>query len=418
MTQEKPVILIYNPISGHGHLDSWNAMFVKLLIETGWRVLSLTPDAAALLSRLPSKGAEFNDQLQILDWSSNQPDGRDTIELLKRKARYLGDRYLYRRPGSEVTPEMPFLRALKKRALQGTVPLLIHLSYSVYRILGGQKSFESLWPDNQQELHLMCPVETALRIKRALKRAKWKPLITFNMYLDGYQTGKEKWEAFDSTNRIPWSGIRFVPRSSPNEAWYSLPSCKGVCFLEESVVESYQTALPTKHFQYLPDITEVSVPQSQSEMVREIKRRARNRKIVFLGGSIGGQKNLARWFELISSANAEDWFFVQVGEVHKDTLTEEDLVWFEKVRTSPPENLLLHTQYLADEKAFNEVIAACDVIFAVYRNFPYSSNMPGKAAHFQKPILVSNRYLMGERVLKYRIGLAVDENELLIAFKT
>lgn len=37
--------------------------------------------------------------------------------------------------------------------------------------------------------------------------------------------------------------------------------------------------------------------------------------------------------------------------------------------------------------------------------------MPGKAAHFRKPVLVSDRYLLGERVTRYGIGLGVDEDD-------
>ncbi len=66
---------------------------------------------------------------------------------------------------------------------------------------------------------------------------------------------------------------------------------------------------------------------------------------------------------------------------------------------------------LPDEKVFNKIIDICDVIFAVYRDFRISSNMLGKAAHFRKPILVSDRYLLGERVMRYGIGHTVDEDD-------
>ena len=53
------------------------------------------------------------------------------------------------------------------------------------------------------------------------------------------------------------------------------------------------------------------------------------------------------------------------------------------------------------------------VIFAVYRDFFRSSNMLSKAAYFEKPILVANGCLMGERVERYGIGLAVDQDDTL-----
>ena len=160
-----------------------------------------------------------------------------------------------------------------------------------------------------------------------------------------------------------------------------------------------------------PGLTETALPETPNALALEIRCRAAGRKIVFLGGSIGGQKNLARWFEVIARAGSARWFFVQVGEIHRGTLTVEDLAALERAQAATPENLLLHEGYLPDDRAFNEVIATCDVIFAVYRDFRISSNMLGKAAHFYKPILVSDRYLIGERVRQYGIGSAVTEDD-------
>jgi hypothetical protein len=228
--------------------------------------------------------------------------------------------------------------------------------------------------------------------------------------MDTYKTAPSSWSGFAEVNRLPWAGIRFVPPATPQEAWYHSPQWRGMCLLDEGLCRVYANALPGKTFGYLSDVTETALPNAPGDLVQAIHRRARGRSVVFLGGSIGGQKNLARWFELIGLADAGKWFFVQVGEIHRGTLTAEDATALDRVLDAPPENLLLHTEYLPDERAFNDVIRACDVIFAVYRDFRISSNMLGKAAHFRKPILVSNRYLLGERVASYGIGRGVDED--------
>jgi len=69
MSQSVPTILIYNPISGHGHLDSWNALFVSLLLKAKWRVIAATPDKADLIARLEIKGQADAPNLQVLDWA-------------------------------------------------------------------------------------------------------------------------------------------------------------------------------------------------------------------------------------------------------------------------------------------------------------------------------------------------------------
>jgi glycosyltransferase involved in cell wall biosynthesis len=131
-----------------------------------------------------------------------------------------------------------------------------------------------------------------------------------------------------------------------------------------------------------------------------------------MGGTIGGNKNLACWYQLIQQADAQAFYFVQIGEMFEDTLTSEDVHELAKIKIQCPENLYIKLEYLLDEAMFNEVIQASDIIFAVYRNFKISSNMPGKAAAFRKPILVADGYLMGERVSQYGIGLTVPEHDV------
>lgn len=408
----KRTILVYNPVSGHGHLDSWNAMFVALLLQRGWQVAALTPDTGALRSRLEQKGLLHDTGLHILDWNAHQPRVRSLARDLWHRWDRFGDRYFYRRPGSEATADLPLSEYWKRRVCLAVVPPLFRASYFAYTRLRARRAplAQAQAVPVDPELHLACPIDMAKRAQAAVKKARLKPDLAFNMYMDTYKTGTSPWSGFAEVNRLPWAGIRFVPSVTPQEAWYRSALWRGMCLLDESLCRVYAEALPGKSFGYLPDVTETAMPDAPGELVQEIRRRARGRSVVFLGGSVGGQKNLARWFELIGLADAGKWFFVQVGEIHRRTLTADDIAALDRVREAPPENLLLHAEYLSDERAFNDVIRACDVIFAVYRDFRISSNMLGKAAHFRKPILVSNRYLLGERVAGYGIGRGVDED--------
>lgn len=439
MTQGARSILIYNPISGHGHLDSWLAMFVALLLERGWRVLVLTPDVAALRLRLDQKNLTHHVHLQILGWDDCIL--RDRFKILYYRvikpihyvvwlSRYsivkiksflwglwfrwdaFGDSYFYGRPGTEAIPGMPFLAYWKKRFLRAVIPFLFRASHFVHSRLYRSTDRVTPRPTDQDEAErdFFSPGEMAHRVEVAIERAKWPPQVALNMYMDMFKTGVSDWDAFDQRNTLSWVGVRFVPPKEPREAWYALPRWRGMCFLDDETRRAYQAVLPDKHFACLPDIVEAGLPATPGLLAGEIIRRAAGRRIVFLGGSIGGQKNLSSWYDLVALADPAQWFFVQVGEIHHGTLTAEDRLSLARVTDTPPENLLLHTEYLSDERAFNEVIAACDIIFAVYRQFEISSNMPGKAAQFGKPILVSDRYLMGARVREYGIGLAVDED--------
>ena len=360
MNPTLPCVLLYNPISGHGHLDSWSAMFVALLLDAGWRVNVATPDAADLRARLTRKDYVSHPNLNILDWNTSR-------------------------------------RSLLQRVLG-----------RLRRMGSSQEASDA----QQIDPRYLDPFDLGQRLATFKKKSKWRPSIIFNMYMDMYAPDPKRWALFDAVNPLPWAGIRFVPSEVGTEAYYNLKSLAGMCFLDETIQKQYQMRMPTKAFGYLPDITENALPVEQTKLVTQIKAQAQGRSIVFLGGTLGGNKNLAKWYELIALADASQWYFVQIGEMFENTLTPEDAQALAKVTEQCPANLFIKREYLPDEAAFNEVIAASNIIFAVYRDFTISSNMPGKAAAFEKPILVADGHLMGQRVKQYGIGLAVSESDV------
>lgn len=362
MKASLPTILIYNPISGHGHLDSWNALFVSILLEAGWSVCAATPNASDLIARLRKKGLAESPNLQVLNWEM---------------------------------PRRTFAARIGNRLLR------------VLKSLHGQEATE-----NQYDPRFLRVDEFFNRLRYLRRQCKWKVAMTLNMYMDMYPASKDDWKVFLKSNELPWSGIRFVPTPGAEEGYYQLPSLAGMCFLDQRVCDAYQKFLPHKKFEYLPDITDNTLPDEQTQLLSEIRGKAGTRKIVFLGGTLGGTKNLSCWYQLIAQMDSTRWYFVQIGELFEDTLSDEDLYELNKIRARCPENLFIKQMYLPDEAQFNEIINGSDAIFAVYRNFAISSNMLGKAAAFGKPILVARGQLMGDRVLQYGIGTTVVENDV------
>ncbi len=364
-----PLILLYNPISGHGHLDSWNALFVEFLLEAGWQVASLSMAADDLRERLQRQQMAAHPNLRILEWRAPK-------------------RSLYQRVRSK-------LFRLSRQLISDAVT----------------NEVDAAKLKNLEASYLQ-PHEFAQRVADATLQLGRKPSFVFNMYMDLYRDDQLGWRPFAEMHDLPWAGIRFVPSPAPpSEAYYKLSSLQGMCFLDEHVRQDYAAHLPKKIFEYLPDVTDTNLPVTESSFAMAIARRAAGRKIVFMGGTIGDKKNLSQWYKLIVQANPADWFFVQIGEVREQSLGPDDLLAYRQALLEPPANLFLHTQYLPDERTFNEVIALSDIVFAVYRKFSISSNMPGKAAAFEKPILVAEGYLMGGRVNKYQIGLTVPEDD-------
>jgi hypothetical protein len=409
--QDRYGVLLYNPISNEGHLDSWHVLFIEIFLAAGWNVIPVTTDPKGLQLKLKHKNLWGHPRLV---WTSD---------------------------------EKPKIATLNSRAL--------HFSQRVLRQV--ERLFESMAQREQRVLaaRFLDPEQFKEAVSNALDSCRVQVDLIFNMFVDGYLPNSPAWKhlVFDNSKRspqrsahaadaaIPWVGLCVTPKyekrqdiqsqsqqqvecqpkpepQSPTPflydrpAYYSLSTYRGTCFLEEAAVDAYRSVFSNKQFAFLPDITETERLSEPNALVLEIKRRAAGRRIVFMGGSIGKQKNLSKWIALIFNVDPTQWYFVQVGRISLNNLTAEDTQALARVKQQPPENLYVHADYLPDETSFNALIAASDVIFAVYRDFYRSSNMLSKAAYFEKPILVADQCLMGDRVIRYGIGLAVRSNSL------
>jgi hypothetical protein len=415
--QDRYGVLLYNPISNEGHLDSWHVLFIEIFLAAGWNVIPVTTDPKGLQLKLKHKNLWGHPHLV---WTSD---------------------------------EKPKIATLNSRAL--------HFSQRVLRQIN--RLFESTAQREQRLLaaRYLEPKQFKEAVRTALESCSGQVDLIFNMFVDGYLPNSQSWENLrfdkskslhqssvpDAVEAIPWVGLCITPeyekrqhtqsqlqhqsqlqpqvecQSKPQPqspppllhdrpAYYSLSTYRGTCFLEEAAVDAYRNVFSNKQFAFLPDITETERLSEPNALVLEIKRRAAGRRIVFMGGSIGKQKNLSKWIALIFNVDPTQWYFVQVGRISLNNLTAEDTQALARVKQQPPENLYVHADYLPDETSFNAIIAASDVIFAVYRDFYRSSNMLSKAAYFEKPILVADYCLMGDRVIRYGIGLAVRSNSL------
>lgn len=376
--QVRGCVLLYNPISNEGHLDSWHVLFIEFFLKAGWGVIPVTHDPHAIQKKLEQKGLFSHPQLL---WPTKiwQQPSRPTATIAS----------LYRRVVRRV-------KHVFQSAAQRKQDLLAN------KFLDPQ-----VFKDTIDQVLSAYPARTRL---------------IFNMYVDGYLPQSNVWadmvfsaaNVSAATSPIPWAGLCITPDNLSEQqgaqklpAYYLLSNYQGTCFLDEALPQRYRKQYPDKHFEFLPDITETALPTTPNPLALDIKHRAAGRKIVFMGGSIGKQKNLAQWVDLVLNLDPTQWYFVQIGRINVNNLTPADEQALALLTQQQPANLYIHADYLPDERVFNAIIAASDVIFAVYRNFYRSSNMLSKAAYFEKPILVADNCLMGERVTKYEIGLAV-----------
>ena len=226
---------------------------------------------------------------------------------------------------------------------------------------------------------------------------------------------------------FPWSGLYLHPRSfrisdSPmlkgkeipcSEKILSSDLLQSIAVLDEGVVEPMSEIAKGKPVISLPDFTDEYLPESamsESGLANKIKAFADGRPVVCLMGYLYWTKGFCEFTEAAQQPSMYDVVFFIGGELNwaeidNDKIREVKQAW------ANSSNILTHFTDLTDAQ-INAVISASDVVYAAYRDFPSSSNMLTKAAVFKKPVLVSDGYVMAERVRKYETGEVVSEGNV------
>lgn len=420
----KNFIVLYNPISNEGHLDSWHVLFATLLLKAGYGVIAVTSDPLGLEAKLISKGYLPSETLRIV---GTQDLGQTTsvIDKRLRLIQTLRQTWLnWNAYCDEV--EYQQYRHLKQAQNRTVAYLVYRFKYSTLKWLGQlMQLLHSLYKKSKKHRQssvksvnfYLRPTDFLQQVNVVLDQYPGQVQVVLNMYIDAYPPALESWHSFRFKEGTSWGALCITPTEHPDQGYYKALNYKGTLLLDEKLTARYRRESPQYIFEYLPDVTDTALPIESGHLARELRLLAGTRKIVFMGGSIGKQKNLSRWYELVALADAQQWFFVQIGRINKNNLTLEDEAALRLVLARPPENLYIQPSFLADERIFNEVISISDVIFAVYRDFGRSSNMLSKAAYFEKPILVAKQCLMGDRVDQYRIGYAVPQDDTIAMYQ-
>lgn len=393
---------MFNPISGYGHLDSWNKYLINIFLDSGWSVCAITPDVNGLL-----KGLREGIDSSLLKTYQYEYDP-------KKRGRHEPEKLNQGKPQKQSSLNLiqKIVNAsdqsrFYKNKYGAHLKILIYCSlhfFKSYLIGNAKKYIKGIAIDNNSR-------NDFVEVENIINFLGIEPDLIFHTYLDNVNFSAVNALDYSMAPRKKWAGLRFSPSESDN-VFYSVNSkVAGVLFLDEGWKKYFDERVRNMIFGTLPDITSNSLPLIQSSCAAEVLNKANGRKIIFLGGMIGWQKNIQKWFEVIKLSDPKKYFFLQVGEIATGKMSSRDLLEFYSAMYASVENLIIIPKFLEDESAFNELISVSDILFAVYRNFHDSSNMLTKASEFSKPIIVSNRYLMGKRIREYGIGVCVDEDD-------
>jgi hypothetical protein len=210
--------------------------------------------------------------------------------------------------------------------------------------------------------------------------------------------------------RMPGSALPYSDLVPRPELVFTAKNMSSICLLDEGAVEHMRQLAPGKPVFEFPDITETSLSKGGNSLTEKILRIANGRKIISCLGALQKTKGLLELCMAIQSPELSDLFFFFGGEPYWGGTTEVEQALIRTVWEEAP-NVITYLQRI-DDRVMNDLINASDLVFAAYTDFPNSSNVMTKAAFFQKPLVVSDGYLMAERVRKHRLGRIVPEGSV------
>ena len=246
------------------------------------------------------------------------------------------------------------------------------------------------------------------------------PDLTFFAWLDSYLGPYLTAAISDRFFPYPWSGLYFQPRYlriPPKFKWMrhgilnplsvlKSSHCPVVAVLDEGIADKLQQKL-NKPVVTFPDFTDESAPDMSFEIAQKIRTKAAGRKIIGLLGSLDKRKGTLTLLE-VSRQASDRWFFVFAGKLAEPAFTAVELAKIEEIVKVNPDNCFFHLTRIPTEAQFNAIIQICDLLYAAYENFFPSVNVLIKAAIFEKPVIASKNYCMGERVQKFNLGYGIE----------
>lgn len=263
-------------------------------------------------------------------------------------------------------------------------------------------------------------------IQKAVYEVGHAPDLVFFAWLDSYLSDYLTHHIIDLIFPYTWSGLYFTPNylkfgrrflpiiGTPLSPYIitKSPRCCSIALLNETEAKTLQHQIKTPVIAF-PDITDESPPDSSYSIVKEIREKAGKRKIVGLVGHLTKRKGLLTLLEVAQNLGEEDLFFVFAGQFYDYDLPLEEVAKVENFVASQPSNCFFYLERIPDEAQFNTVINTCDILFAAYNDFPYSSNILTKAAVFEKPVIVSDGFCMSERVKAFGLGMSIPQGDVV-----
>ena len=272
---------------------------------------------------------------------------------------------------------------------------------------------------------LIYPIFLWLKLENQLNkiRKRYSKVFVLITYIDTFLTPLLNTKLFNSIFKFDYSCIYFNPEYFRKRNWIvkklrfdkllSSKKCQSIGIINtQDAINRLSKRLNT-NVCYFPEIISTDIIKSDyliNKRIKQIKDRARGRKIIAVLGDIHSRKNIINLLK-IREKLSESIFIVIIGQFDDSSFSDEELNFIHKMMKDRTNNFILNS-YIETEAKLNALYSAIDIVYCVYREWNLSSNALTKSAYFNKPVLVSYKGYIADVISKYNIGKCVDGDSL------
>ena len=164
-----------------------------------------------------------------------------------------------------------------------------------------------------------------------------------------------------------------------------------------------------KETAFLPDVTDCSIDDSDP-LPASLGLVPKTRPVIGLLGHLRPSKGVAEMIEFTRSEPDLNATFLLAGSCRWEEFPPEQEALIKSAILEDP-RIVFYPERIPDGSPYNSLIRACDVLWAVYRDCPHSSNTLSKAAFFERPVIVADGFLMARQTREYGLGEVVHGDD-------
>ena len=183
------------------------------------------------------------------------------------------------------------------------------------------------------------------------------------------------------------------------------PLLDTIFMLDEAMMDTV-ASYSGKRVVFLPDISDCSTPDNDS-LAEKLGLVPKTRPVLGLLGHLRPSKGVTEMISFARSVPDLDATFLLAGSCRWAEFPPEEEEMIKRAVAEDP-RIIFHPERIPEEKSYNALIRACDVLWAIYRDSPHSSNTLAKAAFFERPIVVADGHLMARITRRYALGGVVE----------